>query len=189
MTIWTVEDVLALRPCEDYDRERLTNLWDGRDALAIAEVCDLDIPAEDRLWLLCKAPFASIEPAITAIVTRAVTTHALGPHETRTWAEKWLSGEDRTSDAAYAVAARAYTDAYAYDYVAVAAAVAAAYAAAYAADVAYAAAYAADAAARAAYAYAAADAAATHAAAAEREIQIEDFRALSLARRIRREPS
>jgi len=170
MTIWTVEDVLALRPCEDYDRERLTNLWDGRDALAIADVCDLDIPAEDRLWLLCKAPFASIEPAITAIVTRA-----LEPHETRTWAENWLSGEDRTSDAAYAYDAAYAAAAAAYD---------AAYAAAY--DAAYAAAEAAEAAAAAAYAAAYA-AAAAEAAASERELQIENFRALSLASRIRRD--
>tara|TARA_R110000772_G_scaffold38471_1_gene90754 strand:+ start:581 stop:862 length:282 start_codon:yes stop_codon:yes gene_type:complete len=76
MHTWTVDEVLALRPCKYYDEPKLTSLWAGRERLGIDEVCDLDIPAEDKVWLLCRAPRHTIEPAISSIVARAAAAAA-----------------------------------------------------------------------------------------------------------------
>lgn len=104
---WSVADVLALQPCARYSESVLLDLWQGRDRLSITEVADLPIPEPDRLWLICRAPWPVIEPAITRIVTRAVRTHALPCDATRAWAELWLSGKDRSAEAARAEAASA----------------------------------------------------------------------------------
>ena len=100
---WTVDDVMELGPrLPGYPRDRVEALWGGRERLGILEVCDLDIPAMDRLWLLCKAPWSVIAPAIFAIVERSVRDHALscGVPEIEAWAGRWLSGEDRSEESA-----------------------------------------------------------------------------------------
>lgn len=99
---WTVDDVMDCVPCERYTREVVEGLWDGRESIGIAEVCDLDIPTEDRVWLLCRAPWDVIESTLESIVTRAVTTYALPCEVVRKWAERWLSGEDRSEASAEA---------------------------------------------------------------------------------------
>jgi len=39
---------MALGPC--YTRERVEDLWAGRESLTLAEIAALDIPLADRLW-------------------------------------------------------------------------------------------------------------------------------------------
>ena len=46
----TVDEVMALKPC--YSRERVEELWAGRDSLGLDEIAALDIPRADRLWCL-----------------------------------------------------------------------------------------------------------------------------------------
>ena len=46
----TVDEVMALSPC--YTRERVEELWTGRDSLGLDEIAALDIPLSDRLWCL-----------------------------------------------------------------------------------------------------------------------------------------
>jgi hypothetical protein len=48
----TVNDIMYLDPCEDYTKERVTELWDGREALSLEEIRELDIPIEDRGWAI-----------------------------------------------------------------------------------------------------------------------------------------
>jgi len=173
MKTWTVEEMVAERPCPEYTRERMAELWAGREALTLAEILDVPIAAQDRVWVAClpaALPAAVQDAWLERIVSRAVTTHALrcGIPAVEVWAQSWLDGTDRTGAAARA-AARA-----------------AAWAAAWAARAARAAAWeAAREAARAARAAAwaaveAAGAAAREAAraarAAEREQQIDDLR-------------
>ena len=50
----TVSDIMEMEPCEEYDRERVEELWDGRDSLTPIEIADLPIPAVDRLWVLLR---------------------------------------------------------------------------------------------------------------------------------------
>ena len=183
MKTYTVADILAMHPCSDYDEARITELWAGRESLSLPEILALDIPAADRVWVVCHPGVLTAEQMeawlVDRIITRAVRNHALPCPETRDWAEKWLSGEDRSqgsawaaADAARAAAADAADDAVWARARAAARAWAAADAAAWAAD---AAAWAADAAAWAAARAAAADAPWARAESAERELQVADL--------------
>jgi len=109
MKTWTIDEMLAERPCPDYDRERITELWAERERLSLAEILDLDITVVDRLWV------SYLSGAITPeqerrrtdrIVTRAVTMHALhcGIVAVESWAARWLSGADRSASAAQSAA-------------------------------------------------------------------------------------
>ena len=49
---YTPQQVMDTGPCDEYDLDRITGLWAGRDALTAREISDLDIPTEDRLWAL-----------------------------------------------------------------------------------------------------------------------------------------
>jgi hypothetical protein len=174
MRTLTVAEIMALNPCGAYPEDRVRELWRDRDALTLVEILCLDIPPEDRIWVLTRygvLPDDVLRRFAHMTADRAVRNHCLtcGVAAVETWARGWLDGTDRTSAAAYAARAAAYA-AYAAAYVA---ARAAAYAAAYVAARAAARA-AADAAADAA-AYGAARAAAY---AAERQAQIADLLAL-----------
>jgi hypothetical protein len=75
--VWTVDDVLALRPCDAYARERVMDVFAGREALTAQDVAALAIPAEDRLWALLRMlPRERWLPAIYAAADRAVRIYA-----------------------------------------------------------------------------------------------------------------
>ena len=163
---WTVDEMLAERPCAQYDRTRITALWAGRERLSLREILALDIPDADKVWVLTRRHW----PAwIECILTRAVRHHVLscGVPQVEQWAARWLDGTDRSADASKA-AARAASSA----------ASSAAWAARAAARAAEAAEAEAAAWAEAAEAEAAAWAAAAAAAAAERARQVQDARDL-----------
>lgn len=50
----TVDHVMSWRPCSAYTRERVTELWAGREALSALDVLALDIPERDRLWAVLR---------------------------------------------------------------------------------------------------------------------------------------
>jgi hypothetical protein len=191
----TIDRIMDLNPCSTYTRERVTALFDGRDAVSCADILDFDIPAEDRVWAVVRLvpKRTAHEFAISCAEAVVHLTDDPRPQVAIDAAKAYLKGEisiDGLRDAADAVAwaTRAATDA-AWATRAAADAAWATRAAAYAATdaawatraAAYAAAYAADAAADAADAAtrAAADAAdaATRAAAdaadAEKQRQIQ----------------
>lgn len=96
---WTVQQVVDAEAC--YTRKRIKELWAGREALTLREVCALDIPAVDRVWLIAQdAPAGWVE----RIVARAVETHALrcGIPDVEAWAQRWLDGADRSAVTAWA---------------------------------------------------------------------------------------
>jgi hypothetical protein len=41
---------MELDPCKDYTVEVVEGLWGGRESLTLVEICDLDVPAHDRIW-------------------------------------------------------------------------------------------------------------------------------------------
>jgi hypothetical protein len=108
MQTWTVDEMLSHQPCEDYPRERLVELWAGRERLSVLDILDLDIPAADRVWAALQAG-PHVPVAVEAIVRRAVEAHALhcGVAAVESWAARWLSGEDRPAAAAEAARAAA----------------------------------------------------------------------------------
>jgi hypothetical protein len=164
MKTLTVAEIMALNPCEAYPESRVLELWQGKNSLTALEILSLDIPPEDRLWVMMRngvLPDGTLRQFANTTADRAVRNHCLttcGVPAVEAWARNWIDGTNRTTYAAYAAAdaADAAADA-AYAAADAADAADAARAAAYAADVAdaaYAAAYAARAAAYAA-AYAA----------------------------------
>jgi hypothetical protein len=177
MKTLTVAEIMALGPCEAYPESRVLELWQGKDSLTALEILSLDIPPEDRLWVLTRngvLPDSTLRQFANMTADRAVRNHCLtcGVPVVEAWARNWIDGTNRTTYAARAAADAAYAADAAAD------AYAAAHAADAAADAAYAASYAADAAAHAVYAvahavaHAAADAASY---AAERQLQIADL--------------
>ena len=173
MKSWTLEEMLAERPCSDYTVARMSELLAGRESLSLLEILNLDIPDTDKIWVACRpGAFAEQSEWIDGMVERAIRKCAVTEPSTKEWAERWLSKMDKTAyaaDAARAVAdaARAAADA------------ADAARAAYAADAARAAraaAYAGYAARAAAYAGYAARAAAYAGYDAEMKLQISELR-------------
>lgn len=69
---WTVQQVIDAGAC--YPRERVEALWAGRESLTLREVCALNIPAADRVWLIAQDP---PKGWVERIMTRAVKTNAL----------------------------------------------------------------------------------------------------------------
>ena len=114
MKTWTVDEMLAEHPCEWYDRDRITALWAGRDALSLRDILDLDIRADERVWVACRLkalPVAIRRRWTEGIVERAVRTYALtcGVSAVERWAAQWLDGTDRTSESAAQAAGNAWS--------------------------------------------------------------------------------
>ena len=50
----TIENVMSWHPCAEYTKERITELFSGRESLTVLDIIELDIPAEDRLWAVLR---------------------------------------------------------------------------------------------------------------------------------------
>lgn len=107
MKSWTVDEMVAERPC--YSRERIKRLAGGRERLTLLEILDLNISDQDKVWVCARQNEYRAE-WIERVVTRAVKSHALrcGVPVVEQWAARWLSGEDRSYAAAYAAAYASY---------------------------------------------------------------------------------
>ncbi|MFA5214339.1 MAG: hypothetical protein WC406_13460 [Methanoregula sp.] len=58
---YTVDEIMATRPCADYPRERVEELWGGRESLTVVEIAALDISISDRLYQVIRLlPLESI---------------------------------------------------------------------------------------------------------------------------------
>ena len=55
----TIDQIMAREPCEEYPRERVEELFAGRESLTALELLDLEIPFQDRLWVFCKCGLLS----------------------------------------------------------------------------------------------------------------------------------
>ena len=126
----TVDQVMALEPCDDYPRERVVELWAGRESLTIAEIAALDISLSDRLWCVLAPgvlPDAVLGELHCRIVDEAVAIyethypddprprHANDVHRAmlrgEATAEDWAAARDAAWDAARAAARDAAWDA------------------------------------------------------------------------------
>src|SRR3990172_2673676 len=108
--MWTVGEMLAEQPCEEYTAARIAELWAGRVALSLSEILDLNIPAKDKVWVACRPgalPTAVCRAWLKRVCDRAIRAHALecGVPPVEAWARGWLEGKDRSQAAAAAWAA------------------------------------------------------------------------------------
>jgi hypothetical protein len=119
MKTLTPQQIVALGPCKGYDLKQITELFDNKKSMTYLEILNTDkIPLADIVWLFCQLTVLDKDIRnqwMEVIVTRAVTNYALhcGIDTVEKWAENWLSGDDRTTEAAH-VAAYAAIDATAY---------------------------------------------------------------------------
>ena len=80
MKTWTVDEMMAEKPCDGYPQERVAALWGGRERLTLLEVLRLHIPAADRVWVATRPaalPDETLYRWLDIVVSRAVETHAL----------------------------------------------------------------------------------------------------------------
>jgi hypothetical protein len=103
--------------CRDgrYSDERLRRLWPGRESITPLELAsDRRVPCADRVWVLVWVCPELAARFANDVADRAVRRHCLGTVIDE-WARRWLSGEDRSAEAAAraAWAARVATAAWA----------------------------------------------------------------------------
>jgi hypothetical protein len=111
MKTWTVKQMLAEKPCEQYTEEVLTKLWAGCEKVSWLDIEKMDILDADKMWGAWKGlTKKQTDLVLEKIVTRAITNHALhcGVPAVEKWAGNWLSGEDRSAWAAEAARAAAW---------------------------------------------------------------------------------
>lgn len=101
----SVDQVMRMRPCSEYSEERVRELFGRRKTLSLIQILDLGIPPADRLWVMFQDNVVDDETLrrfANIVVDRAVRNHALTYEPIREWAERWLSGEDRSEKSASA---------------------------------------------------------------------------------------
>ena len=54
MKKYTVKDIMNKGPCKEYTKERVLELWAGKETLTFKEVCTLDIDSKDRTWIAAR---------------------------------------------------------------------------------------------------------------------------------------
>jgi hypothetical protein len=111
MKTWTVKQMLAEKPCEQYTEEVLTKLWAGCEKVSWLDIEKMDILDADKMWGAWKGlTKKQTDLVLEKVVTRAITNHALhcGVPAVEKWAGNWLSGEDRSARAAKAAASAAW---------------------------------------------------------------------------------
>jgi len=108
---FTPNDIMQLDPCSNYPYERVLELWAGRKALTTLEVAELDIPIQDRVWVLIQVP-ETRATILQRIVKRCIGV-SLASNDTssvfREWVGRWLDGSDRTLEAIEATDAHTIT--------------------------------------------------------------------------------
>jgi hypothetical protein len=57
----TVDQVLSWHPCSEYTRERVTELFAGHDTVTVADILNMDIPPQDKLWAALHREFFTDE--------------------------------------------------------------------------------------------------------------------------------
>ncbi len=116
MISWTVDEMLTEDVCVYYTREKLLELWGGRERVSLLDILQSSISDADKIWVCCRPKNVHRAAWLEGIVTRTVRTHALhcGIETVEEWAREWLSGADRPAAVATARAAYA-ADAYATD--------------------------------------------------------------------------
>ena len=109
----TVEMILKHNPCDDYPEARLRKLIGN--GLTLQQVSRKRIPTDDKVWVFTRDGVLSDDVKqkwLDVIVERSIrrSLGKSGSDKWEAWANKWLSGEDRSVAAAGAAAGAAASD-------------------------------------------------------------------------------
>jgi hypothetical protein len=121
MKTLTPQQIVDLKPCEGYNLQQVTKLFDNKKSVTYLEILDTDkIPLADIVWVFCRSTVLDDDIRnqwLEVIITRAVTNCALhcGIDTVEKWAKNWLSSVDRTAKAAGTAARAAYAAGTAYN--------------------------------------------------------------------------
>jgi hypothetical protein len=116
---YTKSDIKKLGICPDYTDERLDELAAGRESLSERELADLEIPINDRLWLLGRL-CADDKNTVARRIARNVMPLWTVPDVVKRYLETgesdikdaaWAAAWDAAGDAAWAAAGDAAGDA------------------------------------------------------------------------------
>jgi len=91
--MYTIDDILVLQPCDIYDEDRLVKLWAGREVISLREILELDIPIDDRNWVM---------PRLIPNSVVAVKWAHLGAHEAKKHAANTARSAEYAPAAQYA---------------------------------------------------------------------------------------
>ena len=122
MKRYTVYNVMAANPCDEYSEGRVTSLWAGREALTSGEIAGLEIPIEDRIWVLIRVCMDARTQRIFACdcAERALMRESEAGREPDAWSWNAIAVSRRFAygsatseelDAAYSAASAAVWDA------------------------------------------------------------------------------
>ena len=104
MKSWTIDELLAERPCAAYTRAHTAKQFGRRTRMTLLQILNCrSVPVADRLWVAWLPSALSLtqrKEVGERIVMRTVRKYALPCPETHVWAKAWLLGQDRTAPAA-----------------------------------------------------------------------------------------
>jgi GAF domain-containing protein len=67
---YTIDEIMATKPCGTYTRSRVEELMDGRETVSPSEIAAVPILAEDRLWILIALATPRIQRLFAALEAR-----------------------------------------------------------------------------------------------------------------------
>ena len=111
----TVQDVLDWNPCGRYSKKLIEKLFAGRESITAIDICDMDIPALDKLWAVLRDQVIEVndlhEIACRFAESTLINYESKYPDDKRPRLaieakRKWLQGEisDEELDAAESAA-------------------------------------------------------------------------------------
>ena len=77
MKLISVNQLMAMKPCDRYTRESITTLFSGRDSLGAADFALLDIPIEDRIWVICVAFIPDKLQSLTSSIVASIPDNTM----------------------------------------------------------------------------------------------------------------
>lgn len=111
----TVNKIMSWKPCPEYTRKRVKELFAGRERVSALDILDMDIYAEDKLWAVLRSDLIP-EPDLWELACRFAESalrrkRKIGQEpDKRSWEaikarRKWLKG--KITDGELALACRA----------------------------------------------------------------------------------
>jgi len=114
--MYTIKDIIELDPCEEYTKERLKELWKGKKALSRRDILELDIPIDDRNWVIPQLVSTKVVTKWAQYCANEAEKHAdANVNNARyaaryaAWSAAWSVADTAAGSAVYAADAAAWS--------------------------------------------------------------------------------